>query len=92
MDLAVFNNNIQNYIYLANTGNFEEEDPIYEHLQTDSYMLSDIGLKVQRRSHEFSIHIDNLLDTEYIPHLSLLKESGIYEPGRNFVFKYSVKF
>ena len=180
MDMAVFNNNIQNYIYLANTGNFEEEDPIYEHLQTDanlkggefgidfhphitdhthfkitystvrgenlkeneplpmmpadciksemvyefplmwdyykisaktsldyyfkqnlvavneeqtdSYILSDIGLKVQRGSHEFSIHIDNLLDTEYIPHLSLLKESGIYEPGRSFVFKYSVKF
>ena len=179
MDMAAFNNNIQNYIYLAKTDLIIEDDPVYEHFQTDtnlkggelgidfhphitdhthfeitystvrgenlklkeplpmmpadclkgemvyefplmwdyykisvktnldyyfkqenvaenedltnSYIISDIGLKVQKGSHELNFHIDNLLNTKYIPHLSLLKDLGIYEPGRNFVIKYSVK-
>ena len=57
----------------------------------DAYFLTDIGIKLSKKNHEISFHLNNLLNTEYIPHLSLLKESHIYEQGRNFVMKYSVK-
>ena len=39
--------------------------------QTGFYILSDIGIKLQKGSHEPSIHIDNLLETKYIHRLSL---------------------
>lgn len=58
---------------------------------TVAYFLTDVGIKLSKKNHEISIHLNNLLNTEYIPHLSLLKESHIYEQGRNFVMKYSVK-
>lgn len=38
----------------------------------------------------FTVH--NLLNTEYIPHLSLLREVGLFEPGRNGMIKISYQF
>lgn len=39
-----------------------------------------------------ALSVNNLLNTEYIPHLSLLREAHIYEPGRNFITKLSYSF
>ena len=59
---------------------------------SDDYMLIDCSVGLNKYEHELGIHINNLLNTEYIPHLSLLKESGIFEAARNIVLKYSFRF
>ena len=56
------------------------------------YSWENIGFKLNQDSHELSFYINNFLNTEYIPHTSLLKEVTINEPGRSFVIKYSINF
>jgi len=41
---------------------------------------------------DFSISVRNLFNVEYIPELSLLKNIGIAEPGRNVSVKAAVRF
>ncbi len=59
---------------------------------TASYSLINASFGIEKGAHQLSIHAQNLMNVEYIPHLSLLKESGIFEQGRSISLKYSVKF
>mgnify|MGYP006126048651 FL=1 len=59
---------------------------------TDAYSLINLNFGLDKGNHSFSLHVQNLLNKEYIPHLSLLKERGIFEQGRSISFKYSVTF
>ena len=59
---------------------------------SDDYFLIHASCGINKGNHQFSIHVQNLLNAEYIPHLSLLKESGVYEKGRSLSLKYSISF
>jgi iron complex outermembrane recepter protein len=41
---------------------------------------------------DVGLSVNNLLNTAYVPHLSFLKEYGIYEPARNFMLKLTAHF
>ena len=71
---------------------FEQSKIAENEEHTDAYFVTNIGVKLNQNSHELSFHINNLFNTEYTPHISLLKEVAINEPGRNFVTKYSYNF
>jgi iron complex outermembrane recepter protein len=59
---------------------------------TASYSLTNVSFGIEKGMHQLSLHAQNLMNVEYIPHLSLLKESSIFEQGRGVSIKYSVKF
>lgn len=59
---------------------------------SNNYSLINVNCGIHKGNHQLSLHAHNLLNTEYIPHLSLLKESGVYEQGRSFSLKYSISF
>ena len=59
---------------------------------TDAYSLINASCGINKGNHSFSLHAQNLLNTAYVPHLSLLKEQGVFEQGRSITFKYSVNF
>jgi len=71
---------------------FKQDKIALEETITNTYSLINVSIGGTKRNHNFSFHIQNLLNTAYIPHLSLLKENGIFEAGRNIAFKYSVSF
>lgn len=83
------------YIYA-----FEQSKPSLFQTQTSSYGLIDVqtGLEIfysKTSSFQFNLLASNLLDTKYIDHLSTLKGSPYYNPGRNFqlqlVFPFQIK-
>ncbi|MEA5080550.1 MAG: TonB-dependent receptor [Dysgonamonadaceae bacterium] len=63
---------------------------------TNGYSLLDINLggKINIASYpvRLNIGINNVFDTKYIDHLSLLKEVNYFEPGRNIVLALSIPF
>ena len=61
-----------------------------EELKSDAYTLLNFGLGFTFHKFKLGLFARNLLNTEYIPHLSLLKEPGIPNPGRNIALKVSV--
>lgn len=68
---------------------------IYE-TNTSSYFLIDLSfggkLKLSKRELEFNLLIDNLLNKEYFDHLSILKQYGFYNPGRNISLNLKYNF
>lgn len=63
---------------------------------TGGYTLIDVSvggkIKIQNQFFYLSIGANNLLDTKYIDHLSTLKESGYFNPGRNISVSLKIPF
>jgi iron complex outermembrane receptor protein len=59
---------------------------------SESYALINVSLGITKGAHHISFHGHNMLNTEYIPHLSLLKEQGIFEQSRMLSLKYAISF
>ena len=59
---------------------------------SESYALVNLGLGASLGKYNIGLFARNLLNKEYIPHLSMLKEQGIYNPGRNIALKISYNF
>ncbi len=63
---------------------------------TPGYFLINAGigtdLKVKRQIFSFSLMATNLLDTQYMDHLSTLKDVGIYNMGRNISLYIRIPF
>ncbi len=59
---------------------------------TNAYTLVNFSSGLTKGKHQISLHIHNLLDKEYTPHLSLLKEQRIPEQGRSISLKYAITF
>ena len=59
---------------------------------TNSYTLVSLSSGIIKGKHQLSLHVQNLLNKEYIPHLSLLKEQDVFEQGRSISLKYSINF
>ena len=78
------------YFYIqANYTLAQNKVSVFE-TKTNDYLLigSGIGTDVVLKKLNFKLFISgtNLLNKEYIPHLSRLKTDGIYNMGRNIVF------
>ncbi|MBT5859128.1 MAG: TonB-dependent receptor [Flavobacteriales bacterium] len=78
-----------NYNYHFKQDRIEPEEEVSE-----AYSLINASIGWYKGRHQLSLHGQNLLNTEYIPHLSLLKEieGGVFEQGRSFALKYSINF
>ena len=65
----------------------------YETL-TDAYSLVNAGICFGFNLYGYQLQVNaavnNLLDKRYYDHLSRYKEQGIYNIGRNFVFKLAI--
>ena len=77
-------------------GNYAfKQDHITDHEEaSDAYFLLNLGigtsLKFGNQHFILSIHADNILDTQYMDHLSILREEGFYNMGRNISIKLSI--
>ena len=77
----------QNYFKKTNVNSFEEP--------TDGYNLLNFSfggnISFKRSDLNINFNINNLLNKEYISHLSILKIDGIPNIGRNFMFGINFK-
>lgn len=67
---------------------FEEKSPSY-------YLVNlSIGgkIKIKKQNLDFSVNVNNLLNQKYYDHLSLLKEVGFYNIGRNISVNLNIPF
>ena len=87
------------YISLVGKYFFTQEDIADFETATDSYFLLDVHLggSFGWGNHEFdlTISVNNLFDTGYFNHLSLIKDlkpEGIREMGRNIALNLKVPF
>ncbi len=77
--------------FVLNNRNIFKQTKISEHEdEGEAYTLFDIGFgsnfMLGKLKTKFFININNLLNKNYIDHLSVLKEENIANSGRNIVF------
>lgn len=82
--------NIKNsFIFLQANYTFNQNNISQFETKTNDYLLlsSGIGTDIQLNKSKFNLYITatNLLNKEYVAHLSRLKANGIYNMGRNIV-------
>ena len=79
-----------NYLIFNNRNIFKQSKISKHEDQGEAYSLIDIGFgsnfMLGKLKTKFFININNLLNTNYIDHLSVLKEENIANLGRNIVF------
>ncbi|SMD37355.1 iron complex outermembrane recepter protein [Reichenbachiella faecimaris] len=77
-------------IFIEHVYKFDQDRVGLDETPTDSYGLLHAGINIefpfQKGGLVWQIGVNNILDNEYIDHLSRLKSHGIYNPGRNFSF------
>ncbi|MBN1250761.1 MAG: TonB-dependent receptor [Bacteroidales bacterium] len=75
------------YFTISNVYAFEQSNPAMFETNTDAYYLlnSSIGfnLKIKNQDLFFDVFINNILDNEYVDHLSTLKPMNLNNIGRN---------
>jgi len=75
---------------------FDQNNAAPDETTTPGYTLLDLGLGGQLTLKQQPIFIglnaNNVLDTQYIDHLSTLKEVNLYNPGRNVSLTLKVPF
>ena len=82
--------NIKNsFIFLQANYTFNQNNISEFETKTNDYLLlsSGIGTDIQFNKSNFNVYLTatNLLNREYVAHLSRLKADGIYNMGRNVV-------
>ena len=77
--------NLDSYFEQDRVSGFEERTPGYNLFNVR--MGSQIDFR--KLSVQANLSLNNLLDKEYISHMSALKTSGILNPGRNFILGLS---
>lgn len=84
------------YISINTHTAFKQNNPAPDETPTKGYSIMDMGLGgnivVGKQEVFVGISVNNIMDTKYIDHLSLLKEVGFYNPGRNFTFYIKIPF
>lgn len=63
-----------------------------EELVSEAYHLVNLGLGAEVKQVNMGLFARNVFNILYVPHLSMLKEQGIYNPGRNISLKLSYSF
>jgi iron complex outermembrane recepter protein len=73
-----------------------QTNPAPEEESTESYTLvhfhAGTELPFISKGCSVRVGVNNLLDINYVDHLSLLKESGFYNPGRNISISLNIPF
>ena len=72
---------------------FEQDKTSSYEIASDAYQLINIGCAgsfLKKHKIDFSFGVNNLLNTNYIDHLSRLKAYSIPNPGRNFYVKLNL--
>jgi len=74
----------------------KQDNPAMFETETDSYFVLNAGIgaeiKWNNQMLNFSVRVNNLLDEDYIDHLSTLKGMGYNNIGRNICFSLRVPF
>lgn len=74
----------------------EQNHPSLFETPTDSYYLLDVSIgssaKIKKSTIDWSVCINNLMNTDYYDHLSTLKGLGFFNMGRNVSITVSVLF
>ena len=74
----------------------EQNHPSPDETPTQAYSLLDASIGatffIGKQPLEIHVGASNILDTRYIDHLSTLKEVGLYNSGRGFMFGIKVPF
>jgi len=75
---------------------FDQNRAAPDETTTDGYTLVDLSLggnlKFKNQDIALSLGVSNLFDSQYIDHLSTLKEVGLLNPGRNISLSLRVPF
>ena len=79
-------------IIASQSYHFSKEDVAFNEQPTKSYQLIDLFLEWKHKNRlSGNLGVRNILNTEYIPHLSSLKRFEVFNPGRSFYFKINVE-
>lgn len=62
---------------------FEQTQVAPNEMETPGYTLVHLGLDTHYKNMEFFLNANNLLDKQYLNHMSRFRSYGIYSPGRN---------
>lgn len=85
----------KNYFVINNRTVFEQNNISQFETVGEAYSLFDVGLgsnfKIGKTKTDFSIKINNLLNKNFIDHLSVLKEDNIPNIGRNIIIGFDIK-
>lgn len=86
----------QAYIQANSNIAFEQNNASPDEQATAGYSLFDLSfggtIKMMNQSASLNITVSNLFDKKYIDHLSTLKESGFFNPGRNISLSLKIPF
>lgn len=81
---------------VISTTAFDQNYAAPDETTTPGYSLLDLSIggkiKVQNQFVSLSISANNVFDTQYIDHLSTLKEVNLYNPGRNISLNLKIPF
>ena len=82
-----FNISINHTIKADKVSEFEDESPAYTLVNTGTGLT----MKWHKTTVDFNLSVHNLMNKEYISHMSVLKEDAIPNMGRNFLISARVK-
>jgi len=81
------------FISLKNV--FKQQNVSGSEIASKDYDLVNLGmnseLQTKKANYIFNLGVNNLLDKQYINHLSRLKNDGIYNQGRNIILGLTIK-
>jgi len=84
------------FLKITSTSVFKQGNSAPEETPTNGYTLMDISIggqiKVEDQYISVSFGATNILDKQYIDHLSTLKEVGFFNPGRNITMTLKIPF
>jgi iron complex outermembrane receptor protein len=79
-------------IIASQSYHFSKEDVAFNEQTSKSYQLIDLFLEWKHKNRlSGNLGVRNILNTEYLPHLSSLKRFDVFNPGRSFYFKINVE-
>jgi len=85
--------NTDAFISLKNV--FKQQNVSSSETFSKNYDLVNLGLnseiQTKKVNYNFNLGVNNLLDKQYINHLSRLKNDGIYNQGRNIILGFTIK-
>ena len=85
--------NTNAFISLKNL--FKQQNVSSSETSSKNYDLVNLGvnseLQTKKANYKFNLGVNNLLDKQYINHLSRLKNNGIYNQGRNIILGFAIK-
>jgi len=84
------------FFKLSMSAAMAQNSPAPDEDETDGYAIFNIGIgsniKVIKQLVSIGLSVNNLLDKQYIDHLSTLKEVNYFNPGRNISLTFKIPF